>query len=135
MAALESILGKIAEGREKSLEVLEPYNAALTRQVLDPIDKAATLADMLTVVQPYNMAKTILSGEPQIPENQRAFSSPFSGSADAMYETLLTPQGMGALFPTYKAGEVMARHMYDSSPTSRCACNETSALLRATLDS
>lgn len=74
---------------------------------------------MLTIVQPYNMAKTILSGKSQIPEKERAFGGPFSGSKDAMWETLISPHGMGALYPTYKAGEIMGRHMYDTSPKVR----------------
>ena len=133
MAALESIVNAVAKGRERSLDALRPLNEPLTRYILDPVDQAASLADMLTVVQPYNMAKTILSGKSQIPERQRAFDSPFSGSADAMYETLLTPHGMGALYPTYKAGEVMGRHMYDSSPKLQKAAGLGKGALQAIL--
>lgn len=113
---LSSILGSLSEGRDWIQDSFSPYNRILNRY-LEPVDEAASVLDKyLLPGMPYNFAKTILSGESQIPEKERKFGSPYGGTEDAMWETIITPQGMGALIPTYQAGETAGRYLLEKHP-------------------
>lgn len=114
---LSSALDSLSEGRDWIQDSFSPYNRILNRY-LEPVDEAASVLDeYLLPGRPYNFAKTILSGgESQIPEKERKFGSPYGGTEDAMWETLISPQGMGALIPTYQAGDAAGRYLLQKHP-------------------